>query len=115
MLARESRLNKKSDIVKTIRYGRRIRTPYVLLYVLKPDPLPKNTQVAVVVGKKVSKVAVKRHRYQRLLREIAREYITDLPPLYMVWVGIPPLHDVTSKEELERSLAVPLKKLQALT
>ena len=115
MLAKESRLNKTNDIVRTIRYGRRIRTPYVLLYVLKPDPAPSKAKVAVVVGKKVHKLAVKRHKYQRWLREIAQEVINDIPPFEMVWLALPPLKEVSSKQDLKKSLDSVVEKLQALS
>lgn len=90
MLPRRSRLHRQDDIIRVVRTGQKIITPYVIIHYL---PASAGSRIACVVGKKVSPSAVARHRYQRWLREIVKSITPSLPnkAYDMVWVGRPSL------------------------
>lgn len=69
LLPRHNRLG-RADIETILRRGRRLETLYTRLY-LKPGDKPERLRLAVVVGKRVAKSAVVRHRLTRQLRSAA--------------------------------------------
>jgi ribonuclease P protein component len=111
MLSRQFRLASRKDIMAVIRRGRKIATPHVLLYVCKNHERT-SSRVACIVGKRVDASAVRRHRIQRWMREIARETISSLPQtLDMVWLALPSAREIRHKSELQESLAPHFQKL----
>jgi ribonuclease P protein component len=104
MLPRHLRLTKNADILRIMRQGKKISTPYVWIYFLKRDD-KKPSRAASVVSKKVHKLAVKRHRYQRWLRQLSKAHISRLPLAHdMVWVARPKITEVKKITELQSSL-----------
>lgn len=100
MLPRPLRLRRSADIRRVTTTGRRFVTPYFTAYCLKSSTLSP-PQAAVVVGKRVHKSAVVRHRYQRWLRALLRHSLTALPPgVELVVVGRPDLVSLTSQQLL---------------
>ncbi len=67
MLPPLSRLRASGDIERVIKTGRRISTPIATLYILSPSTAGC-VRISCVVGKKVHKLSVVRHRVQRKLR-----------------------------------------------
>src|SRR5688572_10913193 len=103
MLPRKSRLSARSDITTTLRSGHRIHTPYATVYVRRSD-LPRAT---CIVGKRVYKGAVARHRLQRQLREVARVLLSQTSgPYDIVIVAQPKAAQVKKLSEL-REMIVP--------
>lgn len=81
-----------------------MRTPWAMMYVLSPSPA-KRVRVSCIVGKKVDRRAVARHRYQRWLREIFRHWSQRLPrPADVVIVALPPIKDMARLTELRDGL-----------
>lgn len=70
MFGRLSRLHLKRDFDRVFKKGRKIFHPLLGLRFVKTN-LP-TSRVVIVVGKKVSKSAVKRNRVRRRLREVIR-------------------------------------------
>lgn len=111
MLRRTYRLQKEQDIKAVLRSGRTIRTARVRVHVL-PTTRPQS-RVACVVGARVSRSAVTRHRYQRWLRHIARSFIQSgrLRSSYdMVWYALPSLVQCLKYQELEQELMLELDR-----
>lgn len=104
MVSRLHRLRKRADVLRTIRHGRRLKTPDVLFYIYRRGE-GQAPRVACIVGKKVSKSAVRRHTRQRWLREIARELVTTASPKYdMVLLALPSLNRISSLTDLKESV-----------
>lgn len=79
MLTASARLHKSGDIRAAIKAGRRIDGIFSRLHaLLKSDQA--TTRVACVVSKSVGRLAVQRHRYQRWLRQAARQALATVPP-----------------------------------
>ncbi|GAB4156938.1 MAG: hypothetical protein Fur003_0480 [Candidatus Dojkabacteria bacterium] len=80
MLQKRFRLRQKNDYELIYRKGRRIRGRYGMLLALNDwkhtndDPL-----FGFIVGKKLGN-AVKRHKFQRWMREIVRAYLKSASP-----------------------------------
>jgi ribonuclease P protein component len=110
MLPRRRRLHRQEDIIRVVRTGQKIITPYVIIHYLPAD---KASRIACVVGKKVSLSAVARHRYQRWLREIVKAAIpsSDSRAYDMVWVGRPTLVNVDKLGTLKDSVLPHLSKI----
>ncbi|MEX0649571.1 MAG: ribonuclease P protein component [Candidatus Andersenbacteria bacterium] len=108
-MARIGRLRHKDDVLAVIRHGKKARTPYALIYI-QPS---KNLRMACVVGKKVSRLAVQRHRIQRQLREILREVAPSFStPVDIVAVALPPAKTVESYTILKQAIISAVSKLQ---
>lgn len=90
MLPRAHRLRASQDIQAVVRRGRCLTTPAVRVCALPREA--SGSRVACVVGKRVHRHAVVRHRYQRQLRVLARRVLDRLPSneaYDMVWVAQP--------------------------
>lgn len=110
MLPRPLRLRRRKDVKRVMHTGRRIRTQYAIIYVTRVS-VPQS-RIACVVGRRVHSSAVRRHRIQRWLREIARSTIADMSTPYdMVWVALPGIANVKTKMQLEGSIKSRLLKL----
>jgi len=71
MFPREQRLKKSQDVVFVLRKGQRRATPLVACsFLRRPGTL---SRVAVIVGTKVSKLAVTRNLCKRRVRSILKE------------------------------------------
>lgn len=115
MLKRSQRLRRQRDIRRVIREGRRISTPHVVIYIRSHLP-HQHVQAACIVGKNVHLLAVRRHTYQRWLREAVRLVIPLLPPgTEMVWVGKPSLRNLVTFRELRESITLYLPKLTRIS
>lgn len=69
-LNRKNRLSRKDDIIKTVRFGKKIGKECFLIHFLKSDkPFSK---LAVIIPKKVEKRASARNKYRRQITEIMR-------------------------------------------
>ncbi len=77
MLAKNHRLSKNSEIKKVLSKGRAFFNPFFTLKYLKTHE--NQVKFTVVVSTKVSKLAVKRNRIKRLLREKIKTFITTAP------------------------------------
>lgn len=78
MLPKKNRLTKKSEFSEVLTKGRIFQGPLFGTAVYKRnDGLP--AKIGIIVSKKISKLAVKRNRAKRLLRESLRRLIKDAP------------------------------------
>lgn len=113
MLAKQARLRTNREISEVVRRGRRLTSPYVRLYAVR-RPAGKVSRVACVVGKRVSASAVVRHRYQRWLRVLARDWVQGRASgtaYDMVWVAQPAMANVKQLAELAASMTPLLQKI----
>lgn len=94
-----------------LRSGQRFETPSTTLVVVS-TPSPSG-EVACVVGKKVHKSAVVRHRYQRLMRAALAEVPKKKPAYDMVVMAKPTILSLQKLSELERELKSHLTRLLA--
>ncbi len=112
MLTGLHRLRNREDVIRVIRHGRRLKSSHILFYIYRrsAEDAPR---VACIVGKKVSKSAVRRHRFQRWLREIARSLLPTMSPKYdMVLMALPSLDQVQTLADLRDTLASDLPALR---
>ncbi len=84
MFAAAHRLSSSRDIERVIKSGVRIPTEHTVLYGLPASS--GASRVACVVGKKVHKSAVIRHRIQRRLRAACREALLTISGAYDIVV-----------------------------
>lgn len=109
MLPRPARLHRTQDITAVLRHGQRSRTPWVRLY-YRPGRTA-GTRVACIVGRQVDPSAVRRKRYQRWLREIARQALASThAPYDMVWVARPEIRECRSLAALREQIASSLPR-----
>lgn len=90
------------EIKDIIQCGQRFELPALRLYVHPNRFLPPKT--ACIVGKKVHRSAVVRHRYQRLLREAVRAAICSGVKYDMVVVAKPEILTLKKLSELQNVL-----------
>lgn len=99
MLPRSARLRQTKEIQDVVHYGRRLTSLSVRIYCHAGKK--QVTRVACVVGKTVDRSAVRRHRYQRWLREVVKRLLYERPlphPYDMVWVAQIAIKQVASQE-----------------
>ncbi len=90
MLSKPHRLQSEEEIRAVLRRGVCVSTAGVRI--CARPATGKSGRTAIVVGKKVDKRAVVRHRYQRWLRELVREHLASPEGLVqydMVWLAQP--------------------------
>ena len=83
MLPKENRLNLAKDFRRFRERGRSLDTPYFRLSYLPTTGVPR---FGFVVTNKIGKAA-ERNRSRRLLREVVRSRLTNLPPIEAVFIG----------------------------
>ena len=101
MLSPPNRLRKAADIQEVLKRGRKVRLGMASVSICN-RPKDHTARAAIVVGKRVHKSAVVRHRVQRILRQVSRKIIKQEPYGYdMVVIANPDSLQVTSAVELE--------------
>lgn len=113
MLARSYRLQREKDIRTVVRSGQAVHTPHVRLHFLRTAR--PHSRIACVVGTRVSRSAVVRHRVQRQLRAMAHrlQKMGVLRHTYdMVWYALPGLLTAQSAHEVEQALQLALAREQ---
>ncbi len=84
MFAAAHRLASSQDIERVMKTGARVQTEHAVIY---SAPSPSGTfRCACIVGKKVHKSAVIRHRIQRRLREACKESMVAISSAYDIVV-----------------------------
>lgn len=82
---------------------------------MHPSPTA-HTRIACVVGKSVHRSAVRRHKYQRWLREVARQTLATQSPntaYDMVWIARPGMTNMSSVAAIAADLAPRWRQLYA--
>ncbi len=111
MLPRRARLRRSVDITAVVRQGRRINAPGVRVYWRPGEAV--TSRIACVVGTRVHKSSVVRHRYQRWLRVVAQEAGSVFPvPSDVVWVAAPAILRCESLAAVREQVAPYLKRLK---
>lgn len=90
MFSKDNRLSKVRDFNLLMKYGRWFRGQFLDLKILElakvraywpkkvnPESFEKQLKLAISVGLKVSKSAVKRNRAKRQIREFLRPFLSD--------------------------------------
>lgn len=102
---------KSRDILAAVRQGRKIRTPWVIIHA-RSHPGGGLGSISCIVGKKVDRRAVARHRYQRWLRELVRAASLQFPPATdIVIVALPAIRNIVSLADLRSGLTPYFQKL----
>lgn len=114
MLARINRLRVDRDLKQVFKCGWRLSTAFAAIYVLKRQASP--VRVACICGKKVNSKAVARHKYQRWLRQLAREAIIEagLENCDMVWVAQPNIAKANNLNEVKQAVWLKLEKIKKI-
>ena len=111
MLSADSRLRKTADISTTLRRGKRLASPLLVLHVDSgPDA---HTRFAFAVGKNVGN-SVERHRLTRQLRHLAQQSTQNFPVGSWVVVRALPKSKDASFLELSKSFAAAVAKVDEL-
>ena len=111
MLPKNRRLRSSEELKAVLKTGGCVSTPEIRACALKQAASP--SRVAVIVGKRVDKRATARHRYQRWLRVLAREYLEGVSSASydMVWVAQPAIARHDTLATLRQSVADALGRL----
>ena len=72
MFQKSNRLRKNDEIVKTIKKGVNLKTPFFNIKFLKTN---KEFRIAIVISKKTIKKAVDRNRIKRIFRAEIRNFL----------------------------------------
>ena len=78
MLVKSERLRKSSEFSAVYNSRRSVANSLLILYVGRKNPSNTPARVGFVVGKKVSKKAVKRNRIKRMMREAYKQLKKDM-------------------------------------
>jgi ribonuclease P protein component len=97
-LRRGERLATGADYRRCYQHGRRLRTPYFIIYAFRHGEAV--TRLGLAVGKGVG-IAVVRNRVKRRLRELFRRWKALLPAGYDVFVRALPASKQASYKTLE--------------
>jgi ribonuclease P protein component len=109
MVPRRHRLTASKDISAVIKQGRRLVTPYVVIFYL-PAASPL-VRIACIVSKRVSSSSVIRHRYRRWLQAIFISRQPKTRHLDMVWLAKTNIINIKKMIHLERSLDAYLNEI----
>ncbi len=100
----------RRDVRETLRLGRRQTSRFLVIYAKHNQESIKGC-LACVVSKKVSKLAVVRHYYQRRMREIARSLEKQLVShVNLVLVARPAITQIESWRDLKVEIKQPLER-----
>ena len=104
MLPKENRL-RDTTLIKTL-FKRGYTTSGKFLFIRFLPNHKNTTQIAVMVGLKYSKLATRRNRLKRLIREALRKELTNIKPGYDLLIGILPsrVNSSTTLAELSPDL-----------
>jgi len=72
MFQKSERLRNNEEVLKTIKKGVNLKTPFFNVKYLKTDV---DLKITVVVSKKISKLAVKRNRVKRIFRAEIKNFL----------------------------------------
>ncbi len=99
MLPAGSRLTRRDEFTSTVRRGRRVGRPRLVVHLHVPavaDPAAAAPRAGFVVSRAVGGSVV-RHRVVRRLRHLVRDRLADLPPgARLVVRALPPAADAPS-------------------
>ncbi|MFA5133330.1 MAG: ribonuclease P protein component [Patescibacteria group bacterium] len=108
MLPQENRLKKTRDFDLIWKKGQFFGTKFITFKYMK-NSLP-HTRVGFVVGTKVSKLATRRNKLKRQMREIIRLNLDKIKPGYDISITARPGATQMEYEEVEKNLLFALKK-----
>lgn len=108
MIAKDFRLKKATDFSKTYKYGKSYNHPELYIKSLKTGY--KTSKFAVVIPKKVTKLAVKRNRARRRVYEILRTNQSNIISGYNIIITLKSDLSHLSPKQLTDILLQGLKK-----
>jgi len=92
MLPKENRLKKEKEFEAVFKGGRTIKGDNIFLRYLSNGT--DKTKVGFVVSKKVSKLAVRRNKIKRRMREIVRLRKKEIKEgLSIIFIALPPINN----------------------
>lgn len=78
-MRRTNRLRNRRDFRRVFKYGKSVANRHFVVYMMrKKEDAP--VRIGISVSKKVAKRAVDRNRVKRLVKEVVRKWIGQLPP-----------------------------------
>lgn len=112
MLKKENRISLNKDFDRTFKSGKSFYGKNLKIKVADNDL--EKTRLGILISAKVSKRAVIRNKFRRLLREIIKKELTNLSKgKDLVIVVFSEILD-KNKQEIEQELITGLKKLKLL-
>lgn len=111
MFPKKYRIKKEKEFQTVFSRGKSIFDPICLLKYKRNNLL--YSRFAVIVGKKVEKSAVKRHKWQRQILEILRLF-PNLPQGYDLMFLVQKTAVNFSREEIKEHVEYLLKKIKSL-
>lgn len=102
------RIRERPDFQKTFRRGKRLYSPYYILY-YRPNNLG-HPRIGVITSKRNARKAVQRNRVKRVARETFRLKQVELKHVDMVLIAQRKSNDA-SNEELKKCLETLFEKL----
>lgn len=102
MLPKSNRLTKKSDFDRVSKSGKVVQSASFGFAFLKVDEAP--SRFGFIISNKISKKAVDRNKIRRVLREIVRGNLEDVPNGFLFVILARRNILEKSKDELEKEL-----------
>lgn len=113
MLPRENRLTKKKEFDRVLKKGAVIQSPSFGLFFVKEDDLAPSC-FGIVISNKISRLANRRNRVKRIIREALRGLLARIEPGFsFVFLSRRSIIDRTH-EELEVEIKDVLRRAGAL-
>jgi ribonuclease P protein component len=112
VLPNQNRLRRREDFAKVYAKGDRYKGKYLSIKILI-TPSQEETQIGIVVSKKVSKLAVSRNRFKRRLRAIFRQLLSQLINGLQIVVTVTAQHQ-PSYQQICDDLKILLTKAKVL-
>lgn len=108
MLPGENRLKKEKEFEAVFKGGRALKGKYVFLkYLINGTD---KTRIGFVVSKKISKLATKRNKIKRRMREVARMKRKNIKEgLSIVFIALPQINGA-EYEEIKKDMEIILDK-----
>lgn len=111
MLKKENRLSTNFEFNITKKYGTHYEGKYFHVYILTPKNYLGSSKFGIVVSNKYSKIAVRRNRIKRLLRETIKTNLESFKD--NLWIVVYPKKNVSGKtyEEINSDFNKTLQKV----
>ncbi len=91
-LPSQHRLKSRADFQAVYQQGSRYYTPNFIVRVLFVEPQSQNqvipSKIGISIGRKVSKKAVVRNRFKRLIRAVLIGFLPEIAPNYLIVINV---------------------------
>jgi len=113
MLRKINRLTKERDFDRIAKFGRSLVLPFLIIRSFKKEE-ESFSRFGFIVSKRISKLATRRNYIKRIMREVVRGLVSDIPSSYdFVFIARSPIKSIKFSE-LKYSIYAAFKKINLL-